>query len=132
MSAGAVDHSLRLDPCPRGLQVGAAFVIRRSYPDGALLWDQRQDSQAVGVACADGLVYVALISGELLAYDAATGALRHKSQLEVDGHPVAPLSLACFASRCVLVGTMDGRILKVMFDEHQHAGAPTTPAPATR
>ena len=117
---------------PRGLQVGAAFVIRRSYPDGALLWDQRQDSQAVGVACADGLVYVALISGELLAYDAATGALRHKSQLEVDGHPVAPLSLACFASRCVLVGTMDGRILKVMFDEHQHAGAPTTPAPATR
>ena len=107
---------------PRGLQVGAAFVVRRSYPDGALLWDQRQDSQTVGVACDDGLVYVALISGELLAYDAVTGALLHKSQLKVDGHPVAPLSLACFASRCVLVGTMDGRILKVMFGEYEHAG----------
>ena len=117
---------------PRGLQVGAAFVVRRSYPDGALLWDQRQDSQAVGVTYDDGLVYVALITGELLAYHAATGAPLHKSELKVDGHPVVPLSLACFASRCVLVGTMDGRILKVTLGEYEHAGATTNPAPETQ
>jgi hypothetical protein len=97
----------------QGLLPGNAFVVRRRYPTGQMLWTFPMDCQATGVDEAEGIVHVALIDGRVVRLDAATGRLLSSRYLEVNGHGCIPLSTACASAGEFYIGTIDGRILLV-------------------
>ncbi len=96
-----------------GLQPGDAFVVRRRYPGGELIWQYRTDCQATGVDEANGTVVVAFADGRVVRLDSGTGEVLRAEELRVDGHRVVPLSLCCATGGEIYIGTMDGRILVV-------------------
>lgn len=63
----------------------------------------------VSVDAQDG--YVTFNSGELVILRAEDGSVAARQHLQVDGHPVVPLSLARLSDSRLAVGTLDGRIL---------------------
>lgn len=95
----------------QGLLPGQAFVVRRSYPDGAPIWLVPGDCQAVGLDESGGLIAVAFLDGTILRIDAESGAIIDRHVAVVNGHPVAPLSLAIDSDGRAVIGTMDGRIV---------------------
>ncbi|GAA0440931.1 hypothetical protein Acor_12090 [Acrocarpospora corrugata] len=86
-------------------------VVRRSYPDGRAQWTHAAIHQVTAVDALDGIVYVSLNSGELLALRATDGHVLGQQKLMVNGHPVVPLSLGTHPPDTVVIGTLDGRIL---------------------
>ncbi|MET7529775.1 PQQ-binding-like beta-propeller repeat protein [Streptomyces goshikiensis] len=102
--AGAVHNG-------RGLQLGGAYVVRRSL-SGSVQWQHRTDHPATALDVDGDTVYVAYNSGALTALDAADGSVRWHTELEVDGAPTTALSLAVAPQGHLLIGTVDGRILE--------------------
>ncbi|MCF4122056.1 hypothetical protein L1785_13820 [Antribacter sp. KLBMP9083] len=96
----------------RGLLPGNAFVARRSYPDGELLWHVPLDNQITGLDEHDGRTIAVTNLGELLTIDTLTGQpLARRNGLSTrDGHPVVPLTLVITSEETMLVGTFDGRV----------------------
>ncbi|MFE7564168.1 hypothetical protein [Kitasatospora sp. NPDC057500] len=88
-----------------------AFVARRRFPDGLLQWVFPADAPVTALDSDGGTVFAALLSGEVVALDAADGALRWRTRLMVDGVPTVALSLTAPAPGLLLLGTVDGRIL---------------------
>ncbi|MGW7534581.1 hypothetical protein [Amycolatopsis sp. NPDC054798] len=94
-----------------GLQPGNSGVVRRSYPDGAAQWIFTADHQVTAIDTIGYTVYVAFNSGEIVALDATDGRELGRQHLQVNGHPVVPLSLSAQAPDRLVIGTMDGRVL---------------------
>jgi hypothetical protein len=97
-----------------GLQPGNAFVARRSYPGGQLVWRVGLDNQITAIDESAGRIVAVTNLGELLVIDAVTGAIiAREEQLSIGGHAVVPLSLAFDAHGRMWIGTFDGRIVQV-------------------
>ncbi|MEU4090521.1 PQQ-binding-like beta-propeller repeat protein [Streptomyces aureus] len=94
-----------------GLQPGGAYVVRRSL-DGEVAWQHRTDHPATALDADEDMVYVAHNNGDLTALDAATGTVRRRIGIEVEGTPTTALSLAVAPGGRLLAGTVDGRILE--------------------
>ncbi|MFE5584021.1 PQQ-binding-like beta-propeller repeat protein [Kitasatospora sp. NPDC056531] len=95
----------------RPLRHGRVYIIRRGYPDGALQWLFTTDHPATALDTDGDTVFAALTSGEVVALDAASGTLRWRTLLTVDGIPTVVLSLTVADPGHLLLGTVDGRIL---------------------
>ncbi|WP_275294424.1 hypothetical protein [Amycolatopsis sp. La24] len=94
-----------------GLLPGNSCVVRRSYPDGKAEWVHTGDHQVTAMDTIGYTVYVADNSGEIVALDATDGRELGRQHLQVNGHPVVPLSLSARAPDRLVVGTLDGRVL---------------------
>ncbi|MFF7456751.1 PQQ-binding-like beta-propeller repeat protein [Kitasatospora sp. NPDC008115] len=88
-----------------------AFVARQRFPDGVLQWTFPADHPVTALDSDGETVFAALLSGEVIALDAADGTLRWRTRLMVDGAPTVALSLTAPAPGRLLLGTVDGRIL---------------------
>lgn len=101
-----------------GLLQGNAFVVRRGYPDGRLMWHVALDNTVVAIDESDGLIVALTNLGEIVGIDATTGVVRWSQyRLEVGGSPVVPLSIALDSATRGWVGTMDGRILRIAWPD---------------
>ncbi|MFB9931037.1 hypothetical protein ACFORO_21835 [Amycolatopsis halotolerans] len=94
-----------------GLLPGNSCVVRRSYPDGKAQWVFTADHQVTAMDTIGCTVYVAFNSGEIVALDATDGQLLGRQHLQVNGHPVVPLSMSAAAPNRLIIGTLDGRVL---------------------
>lgn len=94
-----------------GLQPGNSCVVRRSYPDGKAQWVHTADHQVTAIDTIGYTVYVAFNSGEIVALDATDGRELGRQHLQVNGHPVVPLSLSAQSPDRLVIGTLDGRVL---------------------
>jgi len=94
-----------------GLLAGNVFVVRRAFPTGELQWIFTADYKATALDADEDFVYVAFNSGELVILRAEDGAVQARQQLQVNDHPVVPLSLARVGADRLAVGTLDGRVL---------------------
>jgi hypothetical protein len=94
-----------------GLLTGNAFVVRRAYPTGEIQWAFPADHQATALDADGDFVYVTFNSGELVVLRAEDGSVIARQDLEVDGHPVVPLSLVRLSDGRLAIGTLDGRVL---------------------
>lgn len=98
-----------------GLQRGSAFVVRRRYPDGKLVWHVALDNQVTALDESDGRIVVVTNLGELVMIDAASGdILGREERLAIDGHAVVPLSLAVEPRGRAWIGTLDGRVIQAI------------------
>lgn len=100
----------------RGLLRGNAFVVRRSYPDGCVVWHHPLDNEVTGLDECGGTIVAVTNTGEMVVLDTLTGeplARRH-ALLTPGGHRVVPLTLVTTSPRTVAVGTLDGRALEFM------------------
>ena len=95
-----------------GMIPGNSLIARRSYPDGRVRWVHADDNQVTAIDRIKDTIYATLNSGELLALDARTGHVLGRQLLRVDGHRVVPISLSTEPRGTIVVGTMDGRILR--------------------
>lgn len=96
-----------------GLQLGNAFVARRTYPGGRLVWRVGLDNQITAVDESAGRIVAVTNLGELLVIDAVTGeVIAREEQLSIDGHAVVPLSLAFDPHGGMWIGTFDGRVIR--------------------
>ena len=96
-----------------GLQRGNAFVVRRRYPDGKLVWHVALDNQVTAIDEFDGRIVVVTNIGELVMIDAESGdILGREERLAIDGHAVVPLSLALEPQGRAWIGTLDGRVIQ--------------------
>jgi len=91
---------------------GNSFLVCRSGRSGEPQWEYRASAQFSGVDVIDGDVWATLMSGELVRLDASNGEVRDETALEVNGHPVVPLSLSGDAG-WLAIGLLDGRILGI-------------------
>lgn len=96
-----------------GRTTAAAWVVRRSYPDGAVAWALREEGQAVAIDEHQGLVIIAFLGALIIGVDARTGSIRFRYTLTLGDLPVEPMSLACAPDGDVYVGTVDGRIVRL-------------------
>lgn len=96
----------------RGLLGGNSFLVCRSGRSGEPQWEYRASAQFSGVDVIDGDVWATLMSGELVRLDASNGEVLDETALEVNGHPVVPLSLSGDAG-WLAIGLLDGRILRI-------------------
>lgn len=94
-----------------GLLEGNSFLIRRAYPSGDPEWEYRASAQFSGVDVHGDQVWATLMSGELVRIDSATGEVLEETRLNVDGHPVVPLSM-CAGPGWLAIGLLDGRVLR--------------------
>lgn len=100
-----------------GLQPGNAFVVRRRYPNGQLLWHVPLDNQVTALDECDGRIVVVTNLGELVVIDATSGAvLGCEERLSIGGQAVVPLSLALDGANRAWIGTLDGRVIKAALD----------------
>ncbi|MGA4545711.1 PQQ-binding-like beta-propeller repeat protein [Uniformispora flossi] len=118
----AVVHSGRIHD-GAGLLRGNAAIVRRSFPDGAVRWTFTADHQTTALDTDGTTVFAAYNSGELVALDAATGDVRWRTYLDIDGHSVEPLSLCVTEGNRMLIGTTDGRIMDCSYSS-EGAGRP--------
>ncbi|MFE6055806.1 hypothetical protein ACFQ6N_34110 [Kitasatospora sp. NPDC056446] len=88
-----------------------AFIVRRSFPDGAPQWIFTADHPVTALDTDGVTVFAAFLSGEVMALDAADGTVRRRTRLEVDGTPTVALSLTVAGPDRLVLGTVDGRIL---------------------
>lgn len=96
-----------------GLQRGNAFVVRRRYPDGKLVWHVALDNQVTALDESDGRIVVVTNLGELVMIDAENGEILGKEErLAIDGHAIVPLSLALERQGRAWIGTLDGRVIQ--------------------
>ncbi|MER6256301.1 hypothetical protein ABT224_33620 [Streptomyces sp. NPDC001584] len=92
------------------------FVTRRPIGEdssGTPRWVFRVDhtATALDIDPSTDTVFVALRGGELIALDAATGALRARGHVHVRGVPVIPTALTVTGPGRLLLGTGDARVL---------------------
>lgn len=98
-----------------GLLPGNAFVARRQYDDGRLVWHVPLDNDVTAIDT-DGLRIVAVTNlGELVVIDAATGTVLHQNVVTAAGSRVVPLSLALEPPDTAWIGTFDGRVVQQPF-----------------
>lgn len=98
-----------------GLQRGNAFVVRRDYGDGRLVWHVGLDNQVTALDEFDGRVIVVTNVGEVVVIDATSGnILGREERLRIEGHAVVPLSLAVDTHGELWIGTLDGRVIRVV------------------
>ncbi|MFD2466568.1 hypothetical protein [Amycolatopsis silviterrae] len=107
---GAIVHATAIHD-GTGLLPGNSCVVRRSYPDGKPRWVHHADHQVTAIDTIGYTVYVAYNSGEIVAIDATDGRVRGRQHLQVNGHPVVPLSLRAAGADRLVIGTLDGRVL---------------------
>lgn len=94
-----------------GLLPGNAFVVRRRYPSGDLEWVFTADAKATAIDADDKTIYVAFVTGELVALHSDNGVALAHDLLTANGQPVVPLSLSVAGPGRIVVGTLDGRVL---------------------
>ncbi|ADG76484.1 hypothetical protein Cfla_3613 [Cellulomonas flavigena DSM 20109] len=89
------------------------FLVRRTYPTGAVQWVTELPARVTGVATSDGVLAVTTADGRLLLVDALTGATVDDVELRVHGQPVVPLCVSAYGDGRLAVGLLDGRILRL-------------------
>lgn len=94
-----------------GLLPGNAFVVRRRYRSGDLEWVFTADAKATAIDADDKTIYVAFVTGELVALHSDNGVVLARDLLTANGQPVVPLSLSVARPGRIVVGTLDGRVL---------------------
>jgi hypothetical protein len=96
----------------RGLLPGNSFVVRRSFPEGMFVWQVTTDGQATALDERDGIVLVTYNTGWLLLLSAMDGVELARTKLSLRGHDVVPLSASLGPDGDVVIGTLDGRIVR--------------------
>ncbi|MET8700189.1 hypothetical protein ABZW10_15160 [Kitasatospora sp. NPDC004723] len=109
-TGGALVHAGEIH-VDRGPKADPAFVACRRFPDGAPRWVFPVDHPVTALDSDGDTVFAALLSGEIVALDAADGTVRRRAPLSVGGVPTVALSLAATAPGQLVLGTVDGRIL---------------------
>ncbi|WP_406640911.1 hypothetical protein [Amycolatopsis sp. WGS_07] len=107
---GAIVHATAIHD-GAGLLPGNSCVVRRSYPNGKARWVHHADHQVTAIDTIGYTLYVTYNSGEIIALDATDGRELGRQQLQVNDHPVVPLSLSAQAPDRLVIGTLDGRVL---------------------
>lgn len=87
------------------------ILVRRSYPDGGLVWVTELDDLPTDLDEREGNLVVTTLSGMLLELDTLTGAVVRATELVVRNTRVTPLSLAITQTHGYAIGLLDGRIL---------------------
>ncbi|MFE1949470.1 hypothetical protein ACFW9D_03265 [Streptomyces sp. NPDC059524] len=91
-----------------------SYLVRRSYPDGAVVWAHRFDTGITGVDAHDGLVH-AVTAGpacELLTLRGTDGAVLRRQPLALGAHVYTPTCLSAGPDGELLIGTAEGRIVR--------------------
>lgn len=98
----------------RGLLPGNAFIARRRYPDGQLIWHVPLDNQITALDESDGRIIAVTNLGELVVVNASDGSvLARADRLSVDENPIVPLSVAIDGTDGLWLGALDGRVLQI-------------------
>ncbi|MFD7812763.1 hypothetical protein ACFV6E_07410 [Streptomyces sp. NPDC059785] len=89
-------------------------LVRRAYPDGAVVWAHRFGERITAVDAQDGLVHAVLGdgTGELLTLRAAEGTVVRRRTLPLGGHHYAPTCLSVAADGDLVIGTVEGRLIR--------------------
>ncbi|GAA2334234.1 hypothetical protein OKJ48_23300 [Streptomyces kunmingensis] len=99
-------------------------LVRRSYPDGAVVWAHRFDARIAGLDVHGGLVHAVTGARELLTLQADAGTVVRRSPLALGGHVYTPTCLSVGPDGDLVIGTVEGRLIRT------RAGEETRPAPA--
>lgn len=104
--------------CAGRLGVSPPHFVRRSWPNGAVLWAQPANEVSAMVALPEcNFIVAAYTAGGLAMVDIASGDTLG-FPLHVDGVDAGPVTaLAATGRRSVVVGTLDGRLLSVQMPD---------------
>ncbi|MGW0903267.1 hypothetical protein [Streptomyces sp. NPDC002853] len=89
-------------------------LVRRAYPDGAVVWAHRFDVQVTAVDVHDGLLHAVTGAGacELLTLRAADGTVVRRRTLTLGGHDYTPTCLSAGPDGDLVIGTVEGRLIR--------------------
>lgn len=93
-------------------------LVRRAHPGGAVTWAHRFDAPVTGVDVHGGLVHAVTGAGscELLTLRAAKGTLVRRGTLTLDGHVYIPTCLSAGPDGDLVIGTVEGRLIRTRAD----------------
>ncbi|MFJ9036822.1 hypothetical protein ACIRF8_09585 [Streptomyces sp. NPDC102406] len=107
------------------------YLVRRSYPDGAVLWAHHFDARITGLDVHGGLVHAVTGARELLTLEAVGGTVVRRRPLAVGGHVYTPTCLSAGPDGDLVIGTAEGRLIRTRTDEETrmrgrcHSAAPS-------
>ncbi|MGW6318077.1 hypothetical protein [Streptomyces sp. NPDC055099] len=89
-----------------------SYLVRRAYPDGAVVWAHRFGARVTGVDVHGGLVHAVTGACELLALRAADGTVVQRRTLTRGGHVYTPTCLSAGPDGDLAIGTVEGRLIR--------------------
>ncbi|WP_330278831.1 hypothetical protein OHB53_05585 [Streptomyces sp. NBC_00056] len=94
------------------------YLVRRAYPDGAVAWVHRFDARVTGVDVHGGLVHAVTGAGacELLTLRAEEGTVVRRRALTLSGHLYTPTCLSAGPDGDLVIGTVEGRLIRTRAD----------------
>ncbi|WP_394437136.1 hypothetical protein [Streptomyces sp. SGAir0957] len=98
------------------------YLVRRSYPDGAVVWAHRVDARITGLDTHGGLVHAVTGARELLTLRAVAGTVAERRPLALGGHVYTPTCLSAGPDGDLVIGTAEGRLIRT----HPESAASTS------